>query len=238
MSGSYIGHADAERIQIDDGSVDGGALSLTSQAQGTIMYYNGTNWVVLAPGTSGDALKTQGAGANVVWGAVSSTGDFANGGDTAAANRTLGNNDNYSMGFETNAVTWLNINTNGIPLTTGGLGANSDTAGVSSTLSSGIDASVTAIPLAALDNFPTAGTVLVGTEEITYTGKSAATGAGNLTGGTRGANSTSAAAHLSAAAIGIVFTTPANYNAVSGGPVGVAAGAQITIGTDATWTIV
>ena len=226
MSGSYIGHADAERIQIDDGSVDGGALSLTSQAQGTIMYYNGTNWVVLAPGTSGDALKTQGAGANVVWGAVSSTGDFANGGDTAAANRTLGNNDNYSMGFETNAVTWLNINTNGIPLTTGGLGANSDTAGVSSTLSSGIDA------------FPTAGTVLVGTEEITYTGKSAATGAGNLTGGTRGANSTSAAAHLSAAAIGIVFTTPANYNAVSGGPVGVAAGAQITIGTDATWTIV
>ena len=42
MSGSYIGHADAERVQIDDGSVDGGALSLTSQAQGTIMYYNGS----------------------------------------------------------------------------------------------------------------------------------------------------------------------------------------------------
>ena len=235
---SYIGYASADRIQIDAGSVDGAALALTSQAQGTVMYYNGTTWVVLAPGTSGEALKTQGAGANPVWGAVSSTGDFANGGDTAVAARVLGNNNAFNMGIETNAVTWLDINTNGIPLITGGMDANSDTTGVASTISSGIDASVTSIPLAALDGFPNAGTVLIGTEQITYTGKSAATGAGNLTGGTRGANSTSAAAHLSAAAIGIVFTTPANYNAVSGGPVGVAAGAQITIGTDATWTIV
>ena len=142
------------------------------------------------------------------------------------------------MGIETNAVTWLDINTNGIPLITGGMDANSDTAGVASTISSGIDASVTSIPLAALDGFPNAGTVLIGTEQITYTGKSAATGAGNLTGGTRGANSTSAAAHLSAAAIGIVFTTPSNYNALSGGPIGIAAGSQITIGTDSTWTVI
>ena len=235
---SYIGYASADRIQIDAGSVDGAALALTSQAQGTVMYYNGSTWVVLAPGTSGEALKTQGAGANPVWGAVSSTGDFANGGDTAVAARVLGNNNAFNMGIETNAVTWLDINTNGIPLITGGMDANSDTAGVASTISSGIDASVTSIPLAALDGFPNAGTVLIGTEQITYTGKSAATGAGNLTGGTRGANSTSAAAHLSAAAIGIVFTTTSNYNALSGGPIGIAAGSQITIGTDSTWTVI
>jgi len=36
----------ADRVQIDDGSVDGSAISLTSQAQGTIMYFNGSNWVV------------------------------------------------------------------------------------------------------------------------------------------------------------------------------------------------
>ena len=83
---SYIGYASADRIQIDAGSVDGAALALTSQAQGTVMYYNGSTWVVLAPGTSGEALKTQGAGANPVWGAVSSTGDFANGGDRKATN--------------------------------------------------------------------------------------------------------------------------------------------------------
>jgi hypothetical protein len=35
--------------------------------QGAILYYNGTNWVVLAPGTNGQFLKTQGSGANPVW---------------------------------------------------------------------------------------------------------------------------------------------------------------------------
>ena len=231
---SYIGYASADRIQIDAGSVDGAALALTSQAQGTVMYYNGTTWVVLAPGTSGEALKTQGAGANPVWGAVSSTGDFANGGDTATANRTLGNNDNYSMGFETNAINWLNINTDGIPQITGGLSANFDTAGVGTTLSSGIDAAVTTIPITSSTGFPATGTVGVGTEEITYTGV-----AGNtLTGATRGANSTTAAEHSSGAAIGTVFSTPANYNALSAGPIGVAVGSTITLGTDSTWTVV
>ena len=231
---SYIGYASADRIQIDAGSVAGAALGLTSQAQGTVMYYNGTNWVVLAPGTSGEALKTQGAGANPVWGAVSSTGDFANGGDTATANRTLGNNDNYSMGFETNAINWLNINTDGIPQITGGLQANFDTAGVASTLSAGINASVTTIPITSSTGFPATGTVGVGTEEITYTGV-----AGNtLTGATRGANSTTAATHSSGAAIGTLFSTPSNYNALSAGPIGIAVGSTITLGTDSTWTVV
>jgi hypothetical protein len=132
--------------KIADNAVDGAQIALTGNVQGAVMYYNGTDWVVLTPGTSGEALKTQGAGQNVVWGAVSSTGDFANGGDTATANRTLGNNDNFAMGFETNAINWLNINTDGIPQITGGLSANFDTAGVGTTLSSGIDASVTTIP--------------------------------------------------------------------------------------------
>lgn len=36
-------------------------------AQGNILYYNGSNLVVLAPGTSGHFLKTNGAGANPTW---------------------------------------------------------------------------------------------------------------------------------------------------------------------------
>ena len=103
-----------------------------------------------------------------------------------------------------------------------------------STLSSGIDASVTTIPITSSTGFPATGTVGVGTEEITYTGV-----AGNtLTGATRGANSTTAAAHLSSAAIGTVFSTPSNYNALSAGPVGIAVGSTITLGTDSTWTVV
>ena len=220
--------------KIADNAVDGAQIALTGNVQGAVMYYNGTDWVVLTPGSSGEALKTQGAGQNVVWGAVSSTGDFANGGDTATANRTLGNNDNYAMGFETNAINWLNSNTDGIPQITGGLSANFDTAGVGTTLSAGINNSVTTIPITSSTGFPATGTVGVGTEQITYTGV-----AGNtLTGATRGANSTTAAAHLSAAAIGTVFSTPSNYNALSAGPVGVAVGATITLGTDSVWTVV
>ena len=220
--------------KIADNAVDGAQIALTGNVQGTVMYYNGTDWVVLTPGSSGEALKTQGAGANPVWGAVSSTGDFANGGDTATANRTLGNNDNYSMGFETNAINWLNINTDGIPQITGGLQANFDTAGVASTLSAGINASVTTIPITSSTGFPATGTVGVGTEEITYTGI-----AGNtLTGATRGANSTTAATHSSGAAIGTLFSTPSNYNALSAGPIGIAVGSTITLGTDSTWTVI
>ena len=220
--------------KIADNAVDGEKIALTGNVQGSIMYYNGTDWVHLSPGTSGDGLKGQGAGQNVAWGAVTSTGDFANGGDTATANRTLGNNDNYAMGFETNAITWLNINTDGIPQITGGLSANFDTAGVGTTLSAGIDASVTTIPITSSTGFPATGTVGVGTEQITYT----AVAGNTLTGATRGANSTTAAAHLSAAVIGTVFSTPSNYNALSAGPVGVAVGSTITLGTDSTWTVV
>ena len=42
-------------------------LSITSQAQGDILYFNGSNWVSLAAGTSGKVLKTQGAAANPTW---------------------------------------------------------------------------------------------------------------------------------------------------------------------------
>ena len=50
--------------------------------------------------------------------------------------------------------------------------------GVSTTLSAGINAAVTTIPLTAITGFPTAGTLTIGTEDITYTGISSL----NLTG--------------------------------------------------------
>ena len=64
------------------------------------------------------------------------------------------------------------------------------------TITSAINDAVATIPVAATDNLPTQGTIKLGTEEITYTGRSTASGAGNLTGATRGANSTTAASHL------------------------------------------
>lgn len=48
-------------------------LAGVTAAQGNILYFNGTNWVVLAPGTSGYVLQTLGAGANPQWASGATT---------------------------------------------------------------------------------------------------------------------------------------------------------------------
>jgi len=63
--------------------------------------------------------------------------------------------------------------------------------GASNALNGAINNSATTLTLDSTADFSTTGTILVGTEQITYTGKSTT----QLTGCTRGANSTSAAAH-------------------------------------------
>ena len=77
--------------------------------------------------------------------------------------------------------------------------------GLTTTLSAAITDADTDIPLTEVKDMPGAneggGTITVGSETIRYTGKSAATGAANLTGGIRGSNATTAAAHLISAAV-------------------------------------
>lgn len=45
-------------------------VTITSAAQGDILYHNGSAWVNLSAGTSGQVLQTQGAGANPQWAAA------------------------------------------------------------------------------------------------------------------------------------------------------------------------
>ena len=66
-----------------------------------------------------------------------------------------------------------------------------------STLSSSINTSVTSLTMASSSSFPSSGTVIIGTELITYTGNSG----GTLSGLTRGANGTTAASHSSGATV-------------------------------------
>ena len=66
-----------------------------------------------------------------------------------------------------------------------------------STLSSGINASVTSLTMASSTSFPSSGTVQIGSELITYTGNSG----GTLSGLTRGAKGTTAATHSSGATV-------------------------------------
>ena len=49
------------------GKVAGAHIAMGSDAQGDILYYNGTAYARLAAGTSGQYLKTQGSGANPTW---------------------------------------------------------------------------------------------------------------------------------------------------------------------------
>jgi hypothetical protein len=60
-------------------------LAGITYAQGDILYYNGTNLVKLAAGTSGQFLQTQGTGANPVW-AAGSSGTVATTGTPASGN--------------------------------------------------------------------------------------------------------------------------------------------------------
>ena len=68
---------------------------------------------------------------------------------------------------------------------------------IQNTLSSGINNSVATIPVASNANFPTAGTLSIGTELITYTGK----GTNTFTGAGRGALGTTQATHSSGAVV-------------------------------------
>lgn len=54
-------------------------------------------------------------------------------------------------------------------------------------LTAGMDASQTTVPVAELEHFPTAGTLYIDNEMISYTGKTASSGPGNFTGCTRAA---------------------------------------------------
>ena len=70
-----------------------------SVAQGDILYYNGTDWVYLTPGTTGQFLKTQGASANPVWATVS-----GGGGTPGGSNTQVQYNNSSAFGGITNAT--------------------------------------------------------------------------------------------------------------------------------------
>jgi len=76
-------------------------------------------------GSTGQFLKTDGGGI-VSW--SEAHGDFANGGEAGGAGRSLGNTDNYDLGFLTNNVTRLNIKNDGGIRLDGNLGIFTDPA--------------------------------------------------------------------------------------------------------------
>jgi hypothetical protein len=79
--------------------------NILGSAQGDIIYRNGTEWVVLAPGTSGKFLKTLGAAANPLWD-TPATGSSTLAGDTDVSITSPA--DNHVLRYKNADAKWEN----------------------------------------------------------------------------------------------------------------------------------
>ena len=229
-------------------SVTGAKIAMGSDAQGDIIYYNGTDYVRLGYGTSGQALTTGGSGANVSWTTISTT----MGGDLSG---TTGN-----AQIVADAVTATEI--------AAGAVAASELASDAVTTVKILNANVTAAKLASdavttvkiLDNNVTLAKIADGTQGglIYMAGSGAPTELAAGTSGyflkTLGSGANPAWAEVPAGAptgggsekvfyeneqtVDTNYTLTTNFNAVSAGPVTVASGVTVTIPAGQAWVIV
>ena len=65
--GGTIANGAVTTAKIADNAVTGAKIAMGSDAQGDILYFNGTDYVRLAAGTAGYVLTSGGAGANPSW---------------------------------------------------------------------------------------------------------------------------------------------------------------------------
>lgn len=75
LSGNVTGSGTtAITTTIGNNVINGAMIALGSDAQGDVIFYNGTDWARLPAGASGQILTTQGGSANPIWSAAG-TGD-------------------------------------------------------------------------------------------------------------------------------------------------------------------
>jgi len=68
-----LGALSVTTAKIATGAVTGPKIAMGSDAQGDVLYHNGTSYTRLGAGTSGQFLKTNGASANPSWASVSTS---------------------------------------------------------------------------------------------------------------------------------------------------------------------
>jgi hypothetical protein len=112
----YLGAANSDGVLRTDGSIltytDGGDfvtlgvhayladIAGITAAQGDVIYFDGTDFVNLGPGTDGYFLKTQGAGANPIWAAPPGGGDITAVGDCANGDCFVDGSASTTLTFE------------------------------------------------------------------------------------------------------------------------------------------
>ena len=100
-----LGSGGTTTLTLTGNSVDGTNIALGSDAQGDLMYYDGTNYARLAPGTAGFLLQTNGAAANPSWVNSATTTQTLSNKDLSAASNTLPAEIIVAASDETSALT-------------------------------------------------------------------------------------------------------------------------------------
>jgi len=205
--------------KIVDNAVDGAKIAMTSDAQGDVLFYGGTDYERLGPGTSGYFLKTQGAAADPVWSSVPAgvtiNTNADNSGETnltydqtTLAIKNSGTASDLKVYCESSNAHYTSIKSAAHAAYTGGSwtftlpGTDGDADEFLKTNGSGVS-SWAAVPAGA----PTGG----GTEKVFYENENS---------------------------VDTDYTLTTDFNAVTAGPVTVAAGVTITVPAGQAWVIV
>ena len=167
---AQITDANVTTLKIADNAVTGAKIALGSDAQGDVMYYNGTDWVRLAAGTSGQFLKTNGAGANPAWVTPAVSGmtllatlatTSSNSVPTGTLNLTPYRKLFISLNGISASASTIGVLLNGITFFTLGTGASTNSAWADIDLATGIGLKATAsVPSSDAMGITTATTVL------------------------------------------------------------------------------
>lgn len=112
IDSEHIAAGAIDNEHFSDNCVDGTNIALGSDAQGDVMYYDGTNWVRLGAGTSGQVLQTQGTGANPIWassgGGSGALFSFGNGDQYQQNSHGLSSAPTYDIPSTDNRPAWVN----------------------------------------------------------------------------------------------------------------------------------
>ena len=217
--------------KIADNAVDGAKIAMTSDAQGDVLYYGGTDYTRLAAGTSGKFLKTQGTGANPIW-------------DDVPAGVTINTNANNRIISGSDTDNTLEGETN---LTYDGTTLGIKNAGTASDIKvyceSG-NSHYTSIKSAAHAAY-TGGSwtlTLPGTDgaadEFLKTDGAGVTSWGTVPAGAPTGGGTDKVFFENEQTVDTDYTLTASNNAVSAGPVTVSSGVTVTVPAGAAWVIV
>ena len=217
-------------VKINNNAVDGEKIAMGSDAAGDVLYHNGTDYIRLAVGTAGQALKVASGATAVEWGTDQGTTI-----NTNADNRIISGSDTANtLNGETNLTydqTTLAIK-------------NSGTASDIKVYCESGNSHYTSIKSAAHAAY-TGGSwtfTLPGTDgaadEFLTTNGSGVTSWASVPAGAPTGGGTEKVFYENENAVDVDYTLTTNFNAVTAGPVTVASGVTITVPSGQAWVIV